>query len=748
MGAASPPPAGFVNEPDTDFSLAGNRQWIDDVMAKPFSCVDIPLVIDGIVRPSAVTRSVSDPSDPASIVCVWHPAGIADVDDAVRSATAAAAAWATRSTAERRGVLGTIARELAQARGDLLVAMSRETAKTIAEGDVEVSEAIDFARYYGEATRILDTLAAEGVRARGGRVIVVASPWNFPVSIPAGGVLAALAAGHGVILKPAPEAVLTAWVLATACWAAGVPRNLLQFLPCDDDEAGLRLVGHPGIRSVILTGSYDTARLFLDRFPRLSLQAETSGKNAIVVSATADLDLAISDLVRSAFGHAGQKCSAASLAIVEASLSDSAAFRRRLADAVRSLRVGPAGELATDVPPLIRPPSGALARALLTLEEGEEWLVEPRQIGANPRLWSPGVKVGVRPGSWSHTAEWFGPVLALMRADTLDAAIALQNSTGYGLTGGICSLDPDEISDWSERVEVGNAYVNRTITGAIVGRQPFGGWKKSSVGPTVKAGGPNYVLSLCDWVAGDGTAPPMETVWARDFAAPADPTGLRAERNILRYRPLPEVVTVRCALEESGEALRYALSAAAVAGVSVEVSVAELVAGAKSGEDDDALCARIDRGDVERLRVLGACSTAVLDAAHRAGVPVDRSPVVRHPRLELLRWVREQSVSETMHRHGRIEDPTGDRDQSRASVAGRPASLCRRARSRTFTDALPSASTPSPWARFSTRLTLTWSRRPSNAMSACVSGIGRCRFVENMSCMRATHRMMRVSAGR
>jgi RHH-type proline utilization regulon transcriptional repressor/proline dehydrogenase/delta 1-pyrroline-5-carboxylate dehydrogenase len=655
---AVPLAARFVNEPDTDFSLAGNRRWINDALAAPSACVDIPLVIDGKARPSVVTRSVDDPSDPASVVCVWRPAGTVDVDDAVRSTTAAAAEWATRSTAQRRRMLDSIALELARARGRLLVTMSRETAKTIAEGDVEVSEAIDFARYYGEAARTLDILAGEGIQARGGGVIVVASPWNFPVSIPAGGVLAALAAGHGVILKPAPEAVLTAWELANACWAAGVPRNLLQFLPCDDDEAGLRLVGYPAVRSVILTGSYETAHLFLDRFPRLSLRAETSGKNAIFVSATADLDLAISDLVRSAFGHAGQKCSAASLAVVDARLYDSAMFRRRLADAVRSLRVEPAGDLATDVPPLIRPPAGALARALTTLDDGEEWLVEPRQIGANPRLWGPGVKLGVRPQSWSHTTEWFGPVLALMRADTLDEAIALQNSTGYGLTGGISSLDPNEIREWIERVEVGNAYVNRTITGAIVARQPFGGWKKSSVGPTVKAGGPNYVLSLCDWVAGDGIAPSLRTVWERHFASPADPTALRSESNLLRYQPLAEVVTVRCDEGTAGDELRYALEAAAVAGARVEVSVAAdgSVGVASLVEDDDALCARIDRGEVPRLRVLGTCSTAVLRAAHRAGVPVDTSPVIRHPRLELLRWVREQSVSETMHRHGRIED--------------------------------------------------------------------------------------------
>jgi len=193
---------------------------------------------------------------------------------------------------------------------------------------------------------------------------VVASPWNFPYAIPAGGVFGALAAGNAVILKPAPETVLTARLLAEQCWAGGVPRDVLQFLPCPDDEVGRRLITHPDVDAVVLTGSWDTARLFLGWRPALALHAETSGKNALVITAAADLDLAVADLVRSAFGHAGQKCSAASLAVVEASVYDAAAFRRRLADRVSSLIVGAGWDLDADVGPLIRPPEGPSPRPL------------------------------------------------------------------------------------------------------------------------------------------------------------------------------------------------------------------------------------------------------------------------------------------------------------------------------------------------------------------------------------------------
>ena len=192
----------------------------------------------------------------------------------------------------------------------------------------------------------------------------------------------------------------------------------------------------------------------------------------------------------------GQKCSAASLAILVGSVGRSERFRRQLVDAVRSIRVGYPGDLSTRMGPLIEPPGDKLRRALTTLEPGETWLVEPRQLDESGRLWSPGLREGVRPGSFFHLTEVFGPVLGLMHADDLDEAIELQNATEYGLTGGIHSLDADEIDYWTEHVEVGNAYVNRHITGAIVERQSFGGWKASNVGPGAKAGGPSYVCLL------------------------------------------------------------------------------------------------------------------------------------------------------------------------------------------------------------------------------------------------------------
>jgi RHH-type proline utilization regulon transcriptional repressor/proline dehydrogenase/delta 1-pyrroline-5-carboxylate dehydrogenase len=391
--------------------------------------------------------------------------------------------------------------------------------------------------------------------------------------------------------------------------------------------------------------------MFLGWRPGLRLHAETSGKNAIVVMATADVDLAIRDIVRSAFGHAGQKCSAASLAIVDAPLYDDSTFLRRLGDAVATLRVGAAVDPATDVGPLIGTAGGPLRRALTTLDEGERWLVRPRCLDAGPHeLWTPGVKVGVQPGSWYHRTECFGPVLGILRARDLDHAIALQNAVDFGLTAGLQSLDDDEIAQWIDQVEAGNLYVNRGTTGAIVRRQPFGGWKRSAVGPTTKAGGPNYVQTLQRW---DDTGADLEDVdheqqrWMGETGRQAiDVSGLAAESNLFRYRPLPRGVAVRVASDASDRAIALAQLAARNTRAAVTWSSA-------ADEPDDAFAASLVEHPVDRVRVLGTASTMVRTAAQRAAIAVDDAPPVGAACIELPRWLREQSISMTRHRHGR-----------------------------------------------------------------------------------------------
>ena len=491
---------GFVNEPDTDFSLPHNTQWAEQIVAQWLPrCGDlaaqIPLRIAGReIRAERAIVESTDPSRPGTVVVRYRQATCRDLEATVACAKEDPAGWRSLEESRRRELLLRVGHALSTARAALLGAALVEGGKTLTESDPEVSEAIDFIRLYSATADAWRKIP--GLRAEGRGVVVVVSPWNFPIAIPCGGVAAALAAGNTVLLKPASDTVLTADTLCQCFWRAGVPREALQMVPCAGAEVGSLLVAHPDVDTVILTGGTKTAQRMLRANPAMRLLAETGGKNTMIVTAMSDRDQAIKHILQSAFGHAGQKCSATSLLILETEVYEDETFKRSLCDAVRSIPVGPAHVLATRMGPMIRPPSGDLERALSELEPGESWAVMPRPVEGNPNLYTPGIKWGVRPGSYTHQTEFFGPLLGVMKARNLDEGIYFANTTGYGLTAGLESLDDREQQTWQQSIRAGNLYINRGTTGAIVLRQPFGGREKSALGPGIKAGGPNYVAQL------------------------------------------------------------------------------------------------------------------------------------------------------------------------------------------------------------------------------------------------------------
>jgi RHH-type transcriptional regulator, proline utilization regulon repressor / proline dehydrogenase / delta 1-pyrroline-5-carboxylate dehydrogenase len=338
----------------------------------------------------------------------------------------------------------------------------------------------------------------------------------------------------------------------------------------------------------------------------------------------------------------------------------------KVVDAAQSLRLGWPTEPGVTMGPTIVPVEGKLLDALTRLGPGESWVLEPRLLDSSGALWSPGIKRGVVEGSPFHQTEYFGPVLGIMRADDLDEAIDLQNGVPYGLTGGIHSLDPREVEHWLERVAVGNAYVNRHITGAIVRRQPFGGWKRSSIGPGAKAGGPDYLLQLGTWQDHDTgatdephgeTGPSSDEYWWETYYSRShDPSGLFCEQNVLRYRPRPDVV-VRVGLDaEKADAART-LHAARVAGVRAQVSApsADLLPDMSgSVEDDETFCARLGGMTFGRVRYVCRAPTEVRVAAAAAEVDVIDEPVATSGRLEMRWYLREQAISRTLHRFGNL----------------------------------------------------------------------------------------------
>ncbi|WP_144874743.1 proline dehydrogenase family protein [Microbacterium sp. 1.5R] len=678
---------GFVNTADSDPSLPANREWAAGVLSR------------------VASSTLGDDTIAAARI---DDAGA--LDGAISRIRAAGAHWGARPAAERAEVLLRAAAALESRRADLIEVAASETGKVFAEADVEVSEAVDFARYYAATARELDAVAGASFVPAG--VTVVAPPWNFPLAIPAGGVLAALAAGSGVVFKPAPQSRRCAAVIAETLWQAGVPRDVLVLVDVAEDELGRELIAHPGVDRVILTGSWETAALFRSWRPDLPLLAETSGKNAMIVTPSADLDLAVSDLVRSAFGHAGQKCSAASLAILVGPVGRSQRFARQLADATRSLHVGWPTDPLAEVGPVIERPQGKLAWALTELEGEEKWLIEPAVStdDESGRLWRPGIRIGVQPGSRFHTEEFFGPVLGVMHAPTLERAIELQNAVAYGLTAGLYTQDPAELELWLDRVQAGNLYVNRGITGAIVQRQPFGGWKRSSVGPGAKAGGPNYLIGLGSWrsrASGavsstlhlrgldaritaliESAQPSLDyesfewlrrsalsdaLAWDREFGRVRDVSRLGVERNLFRYRPVP--VGIRATGDAGWQELLRVVIAAVRAGapftlstpVGLPAAVRHVLADVGATvhlETDDEWVVRMQAdGRPSRVRLVGTRES--VGVLHRSlAVAVDGDPdlavydgeVTSAARIELLPFVHEQAIAITAHRYGNPDD--------------------------------------------------------------------------------------------
>jgi RHH-type transcriptional regulator, proline utilization regulon repressor / proline dehydrogenase / delta 1-pyrroline-5-carboxylate dehydrogenase len=661
----------FENTPDSDPAVASNREWARAIRARMREST--------LGSRTVAENTVSDPTE---------------LRNRLQAAAGAGASWRALGAGGRAEILHRAGDVLEARRAELLEVMGSECGKVIEQGDSEVSEAIDFAHYYAERGRELEHV--DGATFTPSRLTVVTPPWNFPVAIPAGSTLAALASGSPVVIKPAAQARRSGAVMIEALWQAGVPREALRYVQLQDHALGAELIAHTDVESVILTGAYETAELFRSFRPDLTLLAETSGKNAIIVTPSADLDLAAKDVAYSAFGHAGQKCSAASLVILVGSVGRSTRFRRQLIDAVTSYSVGYPWEAPSQVGPLIGPADGKLLRALTTLEAGQRWIVEPRRLDDNGALWRPGIRAGVKPGSEFHLTEYFGPVLGIMTAETLDEAIELVNAIDYGLTSGLHSLDQDEILAWADRVEAGNLYVNRHITGAIVQRQPFGGWKKSVVGTGAKAGGPNYLIGLGSWRDAPASRPASQhsavdrsvlaiaeqaganadetawleaalasdaTAWAQEFGVARDSTGLAVENNLLRYRPVPVTVRVEDTTDTrllrviaAGIRARAPVTVSAVRPLAVVVQAHLAEVGVELHIENraqwGARAAQLAR-DGGRVRLLGGSSAELMRAVSGSpALAVYGGEVVRAGRIELLTFLREQSVSITAHRFG------------------------------------------------------------------------------------------------
>lgn len=671
----------FENEPDTDWSLSQNREFAKNIVERwKKRTYDIPCVIgSGIIFTKHRTQGI-DPSRPGFALHSYSQASIQDVDNAIHHARQNCSSWHALPIPEKTAILKEFAQLLRKTRGEIICSIVAESGKTFSEADSEVSEAIDFANFYAHAIDQHDEFFR--LLPKKEDLAFVATPWNFPCSIPTSSIIAPLVAGYPVIFKPAQEAALVGFKLVELFYQAGVPKEVLQFVTCIDDPVGSYIVTHPAVNLIMMTGATSTCRSFMKRKPKALIFGETGGKNCAIVTKMADRDLVVKEIIQSAFGYAGQKCSAMGLAIVDIEVYEDRRFLDQLRDAAASLICGSSWNFETKINPLIRPPQGKLLRAITELEPGEEWLLKPTISSSNPHLVTPGIKLNVQKGSFTHQTELFGPLLGIMSCKNLDEAIKTANATPYGLTAGLFSLDPREHTSWTTKIAAGNCYINKPITGAIVRRQPFGGCKASSFGIGMKAGGENYLLQLLDSFASDFIDNPeviqkvqrdfskyirdlphqedkalfihaassylhwmqhhFSRVWERDH--------LIGEDNFLAYYPHDHIF-IYVQEHDSLTDCFLVMGAATIAGCSFTVG------GVKTGvstTQDNRFKHLVSKSAFPRFRALSPPPDALLSKWSERACCIDISKPKPHGRLELLHYLHEISISSSYHRYGNL----------------------------------------------------------------------------------------------
>jgi RHH-type proline utilization regulon transcriptional repressor/proline dehydrogenase/delta 1-pyrroline-5-carboxylate dehydrogenase len=500
---------GFRNEPATDFSKAANRQAMKHALADLRKRLGkrYPLYVGDAELFTERNSSSLNPAEPHEVIGIISSASMEHAERAIHEAKGAHAVWKHTPSEKRVEVLFRAAEEMRKRRFDLAALEVYEVGKTIMEADADIAEAIDYLEYYGRQMlalakpRYLGSYPGEvnEYRYEPRGVAVVISPWNFPLAIPAGMASAAIVTGNCAILKPSGLSPVTAWQLVDILRTAGLPPGVLQYLPGSGSEIGEFLVAHPGTDLIAFTGSKDVGLKIIkiagDTRPGQAMVkkviAEMGGKNAIIVDDTADLDEAVKGVLESSLSYQGQKCSACSRVIIFASVFTE--FCDRLKEAMKSVAIGPPEEVSTFMGPLVDSAAFNKVRQFIERGEKEGSAMLIRETGHGGFYVGPAV-FEVKPEASLAREEIFGPVLSVIRARDIDDAIAIANNTDFALTGGIFSRSPANIQRVGDQFKAGNLYINRKITGALVGRQPFGGLGMSGIGS--KAGGPDYLLQF------------------------------------------------------------------------------------------------------------------------------------------------------------------------------------------------------------------------------------------------------------
>lgn len=691
----------FKNEADTDFILAPNREWANKIVEKYTNLPEYevyPQIGEEYEKSTLKSMQVKDNVNNKKIADLY----LADenlIKQALKVAKEDPSSWSKKSHEEIYEIFSKVVLNIKKHRADLIGISALEVGKTFLETDPEVSEAIDFCEFYPHSLRTLKKqnkntkFSAKGVG-------VVVAPWNFPVGISIGTIAAPLAAGNRVIYKPSSLSSLTGYELCKIFWDAGVPKDALIYLPCKGSDVSKYLLVDEEVKFCVFTGGEETAYKMLKARPTLMLSAETGGKNATIVSKMADRDSAAKNIIHSAFSNSGQKCSATSLLVLEDEVYNDENFKKTLVDAAKSMATGSPFVLKNKIGTLAQEPEEKVEYALNNLAAHEEWALKPSFVEANKKIMTPGIRWGTKEGDFTHKNELFTPILSVMKARDLKHAIEIVNSTGYGLTGAFESLDEREWKFYLDNIEVGNAYINKPSTGAIVLRQPFGGMKKSAIGLGRKVGIYNYITQFLDIEQNEADenlttneiskkldsfsasnqaikeelnrasfmAKSYQYHFDNEFSLEKDYVNIRGEDNIFRYLNAKSIayrfsqedtisdilgiiiagnitkIKITISYEKSSKALDFVKDNLNSFGLSAEFIQ----------QNDENFAKDIEKYD--RLRYLARPSVNDIiykSAADNAKIIAHNKPLI-NGRFELLNYYYEQSCSISFHRYGNL----------------------------------------------------------------------------------------------
>lgn len=687
----------FVNESDTDFILPQNREWAKKIKAKyeNLSGYDVYPVAQEIIKNENLQFVEVKDKIQGRMIGKAYLAGEKEIKHALE--VAKNSKFKEKSFEEIHKILAKAAQLMRERRGDLIGIAALEVGKTFLEIDPEVSEGIDFTEFYPHSLQVLREQNPKTSFTPKGIGVTIA-PWNFPVGISVGTIVAPLAAGNVVIYKPSSLSILTGYMICEILWEAGIPKDTLIFLPSKGSDVSKYLLSDEAVKFSILTGGEETAYKMLESNPTLLLSAETGGKNATIVSKFADRDSAIKNIIHSAFSNSGQKCSATSLLVLEEEVYEDMEFKKTLVDAAKSMAVGSPFSFKNKIAALCDEIDPKVQKALDELEPYEEWALKPQFIDGNTHLMTPGIKYGTKKGDFTHMTELFAPILSVMKAKDLKEAIEIVNSTGYGLTAGFESLDEREWEYFHTHIEAGNIYINKPTTGAIVLRQPFGGVKKSAIGFGRKVGIFNYITQFLDIsqesadanASKNGFSVALSKIsledkkeqkelenaikmaesyayhYENEFSLAKDYVHIRGEENLFSYTKIKNLA-FRVCKEDSLQDILGVILAANTAGVALLISYEEAnlekikeicqktnLKARFLQESQESFLQKIPSYERIRYHAKAAMQDRIYKEAAKEAKIIIRDKPLLNGRFELLFYHNEKSLSISYHRYGNL----------------------------------------------------------------------------------------------